>query len=108
MRIVQAVVVIAGLLFPLTVMAENKQTSNSANKIKPLPQDLEIQLALSALPPRLRDNSTVYVLNPDTGYEVVSKGTNGFYTLVDRTDPGAFTGSWPFTHISHRVTQKSY
>ena len=45
----------------LTASAENKQ----ANKIEPLPQDLEIQLALSALPPHLRDNATVYVLNPD-------------------------------------------
>jgi len=39
-------------------------------KIAPLPRDLEIQLALSALPPHLRDNATVYVLNPDKGFEL--------------------------------------
>jgi hypothetical protein len=38
----------------------------------------EIQLALSSLPPHLRDNATVYVLNPDKGFEVARKGSNGF------------------------------
>jgi hypothetical protein len=45
------------------------------------------QLALSALPPHLRDNATVYVLNPDKGSEVarysnadviVTRNTTGF------------------------------
>ena len=30
------------------------QTVNAENKIEPLPRDLEIQLALSSLPPHLR------------------------------------------------------
>jgi len=34
---------------------------------------LEIQLALSALPPHLKDNATVYVLNPDKGFELREK-----------------------------------
>ncbi len=81
--------VIAGLLFSLTASAENK--------IEPLPRDLEIQLALSALPPHLRDNATVYVLNPDKGFEVARKGTNGFHTFVARPGDDTFRGSWPFT-----------
>jgi hypothetical protein len=36
-------------------------------KIESLPQDLEIQLALSALPRHLRDNATVHILNPLKG-----------------------------------------
>jgi hypothetical protein len=76
MRKIQTIIVIVGLLFSLTASAENRQV----NKIEPLPQDLEIQLALSALPPHLRDNTTVYVLNPDKGFEVARKGTNGFST----------------------------
>jgi hypothetical protein len=67
------------------------------NKIEPLPRDLEIQLALSALPPHLRDNATVYVLNPDKGFEVARKGTNGFHAIVARTGDDAFRGSWLFT-----------
>lgn len=92
MRKIQTIVVIAGLLFSLSASAENKQTN-----IESLPRDLEIQLALSALPPHLRDNATVYVLNPDKGFEVARKGSNGFHAFVARTGDDAFRGSWPLT-----------
>ncbi len=97
MKKVQTIVVIAGLLFSVTASAENKQTPKAMDKIEPLPRDLEIQLALSALPPHLRDNATVYVLNPDKGFEVARKGTNEFHALVARTGDDAFRGSWPLT-----------
>jgi hypothetical protein len=97
MRKLQTIVVIAGLLFSLTVSAQNKQIPSGTNRIEPLPRDLEIQLALSALPPHLRDNATVYVLNPDKGFEVARKGTNGFHALVARTGDDTFRGSWPLT-----------
>ena len=97
MRKVQTIIVIAGLLFSLTASAENKQTPKVMKKIEPLPRDLEIQLALSALPPHLRDNATVYVLNPDKGFEVARKGTNGFHAFVARTGDDTFRGSWPLT-----------
>src|ERR1700690_1117205 len=95
MRLLQKIVVIAGLLFSLTASAEDRQTQT--NKIEPLPHDLEIQLALSALPPHLRDNATVYVLNPDKGFEVAHKGTNGFHAFVARTGDDTFRGAWPLT-----------
>ncbi len=91
------IVVIVGLLFSLTASAENKQTPEVMNKIEPLPRDLEIQLALSALPPHLRDNATVYTLNPDKGFEVARKGANGFHAFVARTGDDAFRGSWALT-----------
>jgi len=91
------IIVIAGLLFSLTASAENNQTGKEMKKIEPLPRDLEIQLALSALPPHLRDNATVYVLNPDRGFEVARKGTNGFHAFVARTGDDTFRGSWPLT-----------
>ena len=98
MRKVQAIVVIAGLLlFSLTAIAEDKQPPKVMNKVEPLPRDLEIQLALSALPPHLRDNATVYVLNPDKGFEVARRGSNGFHTFVARTGDDSFRGSWPLT-----------
>ncbi|MGI0023929.1 MAG: hypothetical protein ACREA4_02145 [Nitrososphaera sp.] len=84
-------------MFSLTASAENKQTPRVMNKIEPLPRDLEIQLALSALPPHLRDNATVYILNPDKGFEVARKGTNEFHAFVARTGDDAFRGSWPLT-----------
>jgi hypothetical protein len=90
------IAVIAGLCLSLTASAQNQQTS-SGNKIERLPRDLEIQLALSALPPHLRDNATVYVLNPDKGFEVARQGTNGFHAFVARTGDDSFRGSWPLT-----------
>jgi len=56
---------------------------------------LEIELALSALPPHLRDIATVYVLNSDKGFEVVRKGTNGSHAFVARAGDDTFRGTWP-------------
>lgn len=94
---VQTIAVIVSLLFSLTASAQDKPIAGGTNKIEPLPQDLEIQLALSALPPHLRDNATVYVLNPDKGFEVARNGANGFHALVARTGDDTFRGSWPLT-----------
>ena len=97
MRNVQAIIVIVGLLFSLTANAGDNKVREVKNKFEPLPRDLEIQLALSALPSHLRDNATVYILNPDNGFEVARKGTNGFHAFVARTGDDAFRGSWPLT-----------
>ena len=95
MRKVQTISVVLALLFSLTVSAQNNETTKRTNKLAPLPRDLEIQLALSALPPHLRDNATVYVLNPNKGFEVARQGTNGFHALVARTGDDTFRGTWP-------------
>ena len=97
MRNKQPVAILIILLFALTATAQQKQSTNSAHKIEPLPRDLEVQLALSALPPHLRGQATAYVLNPDRGFEVARKGTNGFHTFVARTGGDAMRGSWPLT-----------
>lgn len=85
-------VVVLALLVSLTASA---QSAEKTKKLEPLPRDLEIQLALSALPPHLRDNATVYVLNPDKGFEIARKGTNGFNAFVARTGDDTFRGTWP-------------
>lgn len=94
---IQTIAVIVGLLLSIAASSQNKQTSDVMNKIEPLPRDLEIQLALSALPPHLKDSATVYVLNPGKGFEVGRKGTNGFHAFVARTGDDAMRGSWPLT-----------
>jgi hypothetical protein len=81
------------LLFSLIAIAQNQQNSNTT--IDPLPRDLEIQLALSALPPHLRENATVYLLNPNKGFEVARQGTNGFHAFVARIGDDTFRGTWP-------------
>jgi hypothetical protein len=90
-RILNASVILA-LLFSVTAGA---QDTGKAKKLKPLPRDLEVELALSALPPHLRDHATVYVLNPDKGFEVARAGTNGFHAFVARTGDDTFRGTWP-------------
>ncbi len=98
MRNVLTAWMVLALLLSITASAQNTNPgSGGMKKIEPLPRDLEIQLALSALPPHLRENATVYVLNPDKGFEVARKGTNEFYALVARTGDDTFRGSWPFT-----------
>jgi hypothetical protein len=103
MRKVQTVAVIISMLLLFAGSAQNKPTSTSTNKIEPLPRDLEIQLALSALPPHLRDNATVYVLNPAKGFELARQGTNDFYAFVARTGDDTFKGSWPLTEYRNDI-----
>jgi hypothetical protein len=67
-----------GLLLSLEAGAQNKQAPGGKNKIEALARELEIRLALSALPRHFRDNATVYVLSPDKGFEVARNGTKGF------------------------------
>lgn len=90
------------LLSSLTV-GQNQPPAKQPSTIEPLPRDLEIQLALSSLPAHLRDHATVYVLNPEKGFEVARKGTNGFHALVARTGDDAMRGSWPLTEYPHDI-----
>jgi hypothetical protein len=53
--------------------------------IEQMPGTLEIQFALSALPPALRDRATVYLLDPSIGYQLSRPGTSGVTCLVERT-----------------------
>lgn len=88
---------VAGVLTALPCSAQTRPPSPGSSSIEPLPRDLEIQLALSALPPHLRDGAAVYVLNPAKGFEVARKGTNGFHAFVARTGDDAMRGSWSLT-----------
>src|SRR5215218_1531057 len=95
MKTYQLLAMALGVLLSLTSGAQT-QPASSTPELDPLPRDLEIQLALSALPRHLRDDATVYVLNPTKGFEVAQQGTNGFHAFVARTGDDTFRGSWPF------------
>ena len=88
----QTIAIIVSLIYSVTATGQNKQSPKGLYR---LPQNLEIQLALSALPPHLRDSATVYILNPDNGFEIARGGTNGFHAFVARTGYDAMRGSWP-------------
>src|ERR1700729_108435 len=51
-----------------------------------MPVSLETDFALSCLPPQLRHDATVYLLDPKKGYYIVHKGSNGFICFVTRTE----------------------
>jgi hypothetical protein len=53
--------------------------------IEQMPAKLETQFALSALPPAMRDQATVYLLDPKKGYQLSRQGTSGVTCLVERT-----------------------
>jgi hypothetical protein len=53
--------------------------------IEQMPAKLETQFALSALPPALRGQASVYLLDPKTGYQLSRQGTSGITCLVQRT-----------------------
>jgi hypothetical protein len=59
---------------------------NTSWLLDKMPPDLETDFALSALPPRLRDSATVYLLDPAKGYYMARRGTNGFSAYVHRTE----------------------
>lgn len=96
-------ILIISVLFFFTANAQNKQNYVWKNKIEPLPKDLEIRLALSALPLHLRDNATVYILDPDNGFEIARKGTNGFHTFVSRNGDDAMRGHWPLKEYRNDI-----
>src|SRR5262245_65445768 len=84
--------VLAGAVLSLTA---GVVVADQQGRIEPLPPDLEIQLALSALPRHLRDDATVYILNPAKGFEIARNGTDDFHAFVARTGDDSFRGSWP-------------
>jgi hypothetical protein len=90
------------VVLSLMVCASANAQSNQAptSGIEALPRDMEMELAASALPKHVRDNATIYVLDPRKGFEVARKGTNGFHALVARTGDDAFRGSWPLDRYS--------
>jgi hypothetical protein len=74
-----------------------------AQELLPLPEDLEIGLARSALPAHLRDGATIYVLRPETGFVAVKQGDNGFHAFVVRNDPAFVEGTWPYDFYRNDV-----
>jgi hypothetical protein len=55
-------------------------------QLEKMPADLETDYALSALPPHLRKDATVYLLDPTRGYYIGRKGSNGYICFVTRTE----------------------
>ncbi len=68
-----------------------------------LPQNLEIELALSALPEELRADATVYVRDPKKGFVVHRRGSNDWISFVVRTSVRFFQADWEYAYPSDQL-----
>jgi hypothetical protein len=75
--------IVAVSLIGVGISASPSQATETT--IEQMPAKLETQFALSALPPALRDQATVYLLDPEKGYQLSRQGTSGVTCLVERT-----------------------
>jgi len=73
---------IVGLIIPSTSLAQKQGDWQLAK----MPADLETELALTALPPHLRAQATVYLLDLAKGYYATRQGSNGFVCFISRTE----------------------
>jgi len=73
------------LLITLFITTQSFAQKTADWQLEKMPTSLETDFALSSLPPQLRPGATVYLLNPEKGYYVARKGTNGFVCYVART-----------------------
>ncbi|WP_282607764.1 hypothetical protein [Pelagibius sp. Alg239-R121] len=87
----------AVLLF-LSLIVGGQATPSVAQELVDLPRDLEVELALSALPERLQQDALVYVLDPARGYILHREGNNGFATFVGRTSTRFYGSDWSYAY----------
>jgi len=72
--------------FCILIMLQNFAQSVAGWELEKMPADLETDFALSALPPHLRNDATVYLTDPKKGFYVGRKGSNGYICFVSRTE----------------------
>src|SRR6202046_4313503 len=70
----------------LFISTQNFAQGTADWRLEKMPVDLETDYALSALPPHLRKDATVYLLDPQKGYYVGRQGSNGYISFVARTE----------------------
>lgn len=75
---------------PILLVAAAALAQSSAEALRELEQPVEVEMALSAAPARLREAAGIYVLGK-AGYFQVRKSANGFNCLVSR-EPNAGLG----------------
>jgi len=80
-------VALLGVLVSISCVAQTKNSAGiSPAKLERMPESLEVRYALSAAPPHLREGATSYLLDPDKGFVLNHKGTNGVSCIVVRSD----------------------
>ena len=75
---------LTGILASLLGLAASP-TQAAGTALDAMPAALETRFALSAVPPALREQASVYLLDPSKGYRLAKQGTSGVVCLVERT-----------------------
>jgi hypothetical protein len=73
-------------LVTLFISTQNFAQASADWRLDKMPVDLETDYALSSLPPHLRNDATVYLLDPQKGYYVGRQGSNGYMCFIVRTE----------------------
>lgn len=94
------------LLVPLFFLTSAQYVS--AQDFVELPRDLEVELALSALPDELQDRAAVYVRDPDQGFVLHREGTNGWMTFVARTSVRFYAADWDYSYPSDMLIPQAH
>jgi len=74
-----------------------------ADELVELPRDLEVELALSALPADLQDGATIYVRDREKGFVVYRQGSNDWSTFVARTSVRFYDAQWAYTYPADQL-----
>ena len=73
-----------------------------------LPRDLEIELALSALPEDLQDEASIYVRDPKLGFIIYRQGTNEWATFVARTSVRFYGAEWEYEYPKDQIIPQAH
>jgi hypothetical protein len=77
--------ILAIVAIGLIGVGRSASSQTTETTIEQMPAKLETQFALSAVPPALRDQAIVFLLDPRKGYQLARQGTSGVTCLVQRT-----------------------
>ena len=93
-------------LVPLFTLATAQ--SVGAQEFVELPRDLEVELALSALPEELQDGAAVYVRDPVQGFVIHREGSNGWMTFVARTSVRFYAADWEYSYPNDMLIPQAH
>ena len=81
---------------------------NAAEEFVDLPRDLEVELALSALPEDLREGASIYIRDSRKGFVLHREGTNDWMTFVARTSVRFCDADWEYQYPSDQLIPMAY